>query len=137
MRRTIAGIIAGLVGWVVIVTVLNWGLRLWLPGYHQAEPTLVFTLGMKIARLAIAAATSIAAGALVRMIAPSRLAPWIVGLVMVALFAAGAHSFVAQISHLVPLDLPGHARTSGGAGRVARPWDQLPVASRPSAAIGC
>lgn len=87
MRRSIAGIIAGLVAWMLIVTVLNWGLRLWLPGYREAEPSLLFTLAMKIARLSIAVVTSVAAGALVRAIAPSsRVAPWTVGLVMVALF---------------------------------------------------
>jgi len=87
MRRAIAGILAGLVAWTLIVTVLNWGLRLYLPGYTEAEPTMLFTLGMKIARLSIAAVTSVAAGALVRVIAPgSRLAPWIVGLVMLVLF---------------------------------------------------
>jgi hypothetical protein len=79
--------VAGLVGWMVVVTALNFGLRLWLPGYVEAEPTLVFTLGMKIGRLAIAALSSIAAGAIVRMIAPaSRWAPWIVGVVLLAMF---------------------------------------------------
>lgn len=86
MWRTIAGILAGLVAWVLVVTVLNWGLRLWLPGYSQAEPAMLFTLGMEIARLSIAALTSLIAGALVRAIAPSRLAPWIVGLALLALF---------------------------------------------------
>jgi hypothetical protein len=87
MKRTIAGIIAGLVAWIAVVTALNWGLRLWLPGYALAEPTMAFTLGMKIARLSIAAATSLAAGALVRTIAPANnFAPWIVGFVLVALF---------------------------------------------------
>jgi hypothetical protein len=100
MRRTIGAIIAGLVGWAVIVTVINWGLRLGLPGYRLAEPTLVFTLGMKIARLTMAAVTSIAAGALVRAIAPkSRLAPWIVGLVILALFLP-AH---VQLWHRFPI----------------------------------
>lgn len=87
MWRTIGAIIAGLVAWTVIVTILNWGLRLWLPGYVEAEPTMVFTLGMKIARLVMAAVTSIAAGLLVRMIAPkSNWAPWIVGLILLAVF---------------------------------------------------
>lgn len=87
MRRTIVSIIAGLIAWTVIVTVLNWGLRLGLPGYRQAEPTLVFTLTMKISRLVMAAVTSIATGTVIRAIAPSsRLAPWIVGLIILAMF---------------------------------------------------
>ncbi|HUA25066.1 MAG TPA: hypothetical protein VMA54_13160 [Steroidobacteraceae bacterium] len=100
MWRTIGAIVAGLVGWAVIVTVINWGLRLGVPGYRLAEPTLEFTLGMKIARLTMAAITSIAAGALVRAIAPqSRLAPWIVGLVILALFLP-AH---IQLWHRFPI----------------------------------
>jgi len=110
MWRTIGAIVAGLVGWAVIVTVINWGLRLGVPGYRLAEPTLEFTLGMKIARLTMAAITSIAAGALVRAIAPqSRLAPWIVGLVILALFLPAHiqlwHRFPIwyHLSFLVPL----------------------------------
>ena len=100
MRRTIASIIAGLMAWAVIVTAIDMGLRLVLPGYKQAEPTMVFTLGMKIARLVMAAVTSIAAGAVVRAIAPaSRLAPWIVGLITLALFLP-AH---VQLWHRFPI----------------------------------
>jgi hypothetical protein len=87
MRRTIAAIVAGFAAWVLLATVLNWGLRLWLPGYSNAEPAMAFSLAMQIARLSIAALTSLAAGALVRVIAPaSRLAPWILGLVLLLLF---------------------------------------------------
>jgi hypothetical protein len=86
MWRAVAGVIAGLVAWVVVVTVLNFGLRWWLPGYVQAEPAMLFTLGMKIARLSIGALSSLAAGALVRAITRSSVAPWIVGLVLLALF---------------------------------------------------
>ena len=87
MLRNAAGIVAGLVAWVLIVTVLNFGLRLWLPGYVQAEPGMGFTLTMKVARLAIAVLTSVAAGALVHAIVPtSRWAPWIVGLALLVLF---------------------------------------------------
>ncbi|MGH8274339.1 MAG: hypothetical protein ACRES9_08850 [Gammaproteobacteria bacterium] len=87
MWRTILAVVAGLVAWVVIVTLLNMGLRLGLPGYHAAEPAMTFTLTMKIARLLIAALTSLATGALVSAIVPaSRLAPWIVGLILLALF---------------------------------------------------
>src|SRR5579872_7344944 len=87
MLRTISGIITGLLAWVLLVTVLNWGLRLWLPGYSQAEPAWAFTLGMQIARLVIAMLASLGAGAAARAVAPaSTWAPWIVGLALVALF---------------------------------------------------
>lgn len=87
MWRTIAGILAGFVAWWVVASLLDRGLRLWLPGYLAAEPAMLFTLTMKIARLALGALSSVAAGALVRWIAPaSRLAPWILGLALLALF---------------------------------------------------
>jgi hypothetical protein len=87
MWRTIGGIVAGLVAWAVIVTLLNFGLRAALPGYHAAEATLEFTLAMKIGRLTEAALTSLAAGALMSRIAPaSRWAPWIAGLILLGVF---------------------------------------------------
>lgn len=87
MWRTVAAIITGFVAWIVIVTILNFGLRLWLPGYVHAEPTMLFTLSMKVARLSIAALTSVAAGALVRAVAPAnRWAPWILGLILLVMF---------------------------------------------------
>jgi hypothetical protein len=87
MGRTVASIVAGLIAWIVIVTVLNFGLRAAIPGYHAAEATLQFTASMKAGRLIEAALTSLAAGAVVRLVAPSnRWAPWIVGLVLLALF---------------------------------------------------
>jgi hypothetical protein len=87
MKRTVFAVIGGLVAWTVIVSLINRGIRLALPGYAEAEPELAFTLPMMIARLAMAAITSLAAGAIVRAIAPaSRPAPWIVGLVIAGLF---------------------------------------------------
>src|SRR5205809_4151640 len=87
MWRTIASIIAGLVAWGVVVTLLNFGLRAILPGYHAAEATLQFTLAMKIGRLTEAAISSVAAGAVVARIAPSaRWAPWLAGLIILAMF---------------------------------------------------
>jgi len=87
MWRTILSIIAGLVGWGVVVTLLNFGLRAGIPGYHAAEATLVFTPAMKAGRLIEAALASLAAGTIVGAVAPaSRRAPWIVGLVLLAAF---------------------------------------------------
>ena len=65
MWRTIGSIVAGLVAWAVVVTLLNFGLRAAIPGYHAAEATLQFTMAMKVGRLIEAALTSVAAGAVV------------------------------------------------------------------------
>ena len=87
MWRTIASVVAGLVAWAVVVTILNFGLRAAIPGYHAAEATLQFTMAMKIGRLTEAALTSLAAGAVVGFIAPTkRWAPLLVGLIVLALF---------------------------------------------------
>jgi hypothetical protein len=87
MWRTIGGIVAGLVTWAVVVTIINFGLRFWLPGYLQVEHAMLFTLPMKIARLLMAAVTSLITGAVVRTVAPSsRWAPWITGGLILALF---------------------------------------------------
>src|SRR5215813_14449655 len=79
--------LAGLLTWMVVVTVINRGLRLSLPNYTAAEQTLQFTLGMKWARLLMAIVTSMAAGAVTGWISRSgRWAPWIVGGVVLAMF---------------------------------------------------
>ena len=87
MGRTIGSIVVGLIAWVVVVTLLNFGLRAAIPGYHAAETTLLFTGAMKAGRLIEAAIASFAAGMAVRAIAPaSRAAPWVTGLIILALF---------------------------------------------------
>src|SRR5256885_6281424 len=87
MWRTLSSIVAGLVAWAVIVTLLNFGLRASLPGYHSAEATLQFTLAMKIGRLTEAALSSVAGGTIVGSIVPrNRWAPWLAGLIVLAMF---------------------------------------------------
>ena len=87
MWRTVASIISGLVAWAVVVTLLNFGLRAAIPGYHEAEATLHFTLAMKLGRLIEAAFASLAAGAVVAWIAPAKTwVPWLVGGVVLAMF---------------------------------------------------
>ena len=87
MWRTLASIVAGLIAWAIIVTLLNFGLRGAIAGYHAAEATLQFTLAMKVGRLAEAALTSIAAGAVVGLIAPQKNWPaWATGLIILGLF---------------------------------------------------
>src|SRR5437764_8232603 len=87
MWRAIAGVIAGLIAWLVVVTMLNFGLRAAIPGYHAAEATLQFTSAMRIGRLSEAALTSLAAGAVAGLIAPARKwMPWLVGAIILAMF---------------------------------------------------
>jgi hypothetical protein len=110
MWRTVASIVAGLIAWVVIVTLLNFGLRAAIPGYHSAEATLDFTLAMKLGRLIEAAVTSVAAGAVVGLVALSKKwAPLIVGLIILAIFLPVHVSLWAKfpvwyhLAFLVPL----------------------------------
>ena len=110
MWRTVAAIVAGLVAWAVVVTILNFGLRAAIPGYHEAEATLQFTMAMKIGRLTEAALASLAAGAVVALIAPAKKwAPWLVGLIVLAMFLPVHvklwHAFPVwyHLSFLVPL----------------------------------
>jgi len=87
MKRSIFALIAGLALWVLVASLLNRGLRAGLPGYALAEPTLNFTLGMKVARLILGALASLAAGAAAGLIAPSRTGlPWLLGAIILAAF---------------------------------------------------
>jgi multisubunit Na+/H+ antiporter MnhE subunit len=87
MVRSIFAVVAGFVVWALVATLLNFGLRASLSGYGAAEPTMAFTLTMKIARLILGALASLAAGAAAGLIAPSKTAPrWVLGAIILALF---------------------------------------------------
>lgn len=88
MKRSILALLAGFAAWAVVATLLNFGLRAGIPGYHQAEPAMNFTLGMKIARLIfLGAFSSLSAGAIAALIAPSRRGvPWLLGAIVLAMF---------------------------------------------------
>jgi hypothetical protein len=87
MKRSIPGCVAGLVTWIVVVTVINRMLRLSIPNYTAAEHTLQFTLAMKWARLLMAIVTSVVAGIVTASVSRSRRwAPLIVGTVVLAMF---------------------------------------------------
>jgi len=110
MWRAVASVVAGIVAWGVIVTVLNFGLRATIPGYHAAEATLQFTISMKLGRLVEAALTSIATGVIVGMIAPEKKwPPLAAGLIILALFLPehvklwGRFPIWYHLSFLVPL----------------------------------
>jgi hypothetical protein len=87
MKRAILAFLAGFVAWVLVVSVLDRGLRLALVGYAAAEPKLTFTLGMMAARLTIGALTSIVAGAVIGWIARSSTAvSCVLGTVLLVIF---------------------------------------------------
>jgi peptidoglycan/LPS O-acetylase OafA/YrhL len=87
MKRSIFALVAGLVLWMLVATLLNRWLRASLPGYASAEPTMTFTLSMKVARLILGALASLAAGAATGWIAPLRTGlPWVLGSVILAAF---------------------------------------------------
>ena len=87
MWRTVGSILAGLVTWAVVATILNFGLRAAIPDYHAAEATLQFTMAMKVGRLTLAAVASLCAGAVARLVAPeSRWSPLAVGLITLGMF---------------------------------------------------
>jgi hypothetical protein len=87
MKRSIFALVAGLVLWLLVATLLNRGLRTGLPGYALAEPTMTFTLGMKVARLILGAVASLVAGAATGRIARSRTSlPWVLGALILAAF---------------------------------------------------
>ncbi len=134
MWRTIGSVLAGLVAWAVVITLLNFGLRAAIPGYHLAEATLQFDSAMKTGRLVEAALTSVAAGVVVGLIAPSkRWAPWLVGLIILAMFLAVHVSLWSKfpvwyhLTFLVPL-VPLVA-VGGSFGRSIRATRQRPAAA--------
>jgi len=85
--RNIGAIIAGLVAWVVIATILDRAMRFCWPAYSAAVPVMLFTLPMMFARLTEGAITTIAAGFVNRLIARIPLWPAAAqGLVIFLLF---------------------------------------------------
>ncbi|HXZ80016.1 MAG TPA: hypothetical protein VEG30_08810 [Terriglobales bacterium] len=143
MKRAIFALLAGLVLWTVVATLLNLGLRAGVPGYALAEPTLTFTLGMKIARLILGALASLAAGAVVGRIVPSRTRlPWVLGAIILAAFIPAHVQLWAKfpvwyhlvfLGTLVPLVLLGAALTRGQkhpaerGGKISAGIDRAPV----------
>ena len=87
MKRPILAVAAGLVLWVVVISVLDRGLRVFIADYAAAELTFSFTLGMLLARLAIAALASLLAGGVAGWLAPaSARVPVLLGAILLLAF---------------------------------------------------
>ena len=62
MLRSIGGAVAGVIGWFVLVTIIDLALRYGWHDYALVEKAMAFTLPMMVARLAMSAVASIGAG---------------------------------------------------------------------------
>ena len=130
MKRSILAFVAGLVVWMLVASLLNFGLRAGFAGYALAEPAMTFTLGMKVARLILGALASLAAGAAAGWIAPSRTSvPWVLGAMILAAFIPVHVQLWAKfpvwyhlvfLGTLVPLVLLGAALIGPASARVQR-----------------
>ena len=137
MKRPLTAVIVALLVWIVVASVLDRLLRALLAGYADAEPTLHFTLAMQLARLLLAAAASLAAGAAAARIAPAtRWAALVPALLLLALFVPEHvrlwHAFplwyhLTFLLTLVPLVLAGAAL-----GRAYRRPPAAPSPARPA-----
>jgi len=62
MVRILGGAVAGVVAWIVVVTILDFGLGYGWPEYHAVEKPMLFTVPMMIARLTESGISSIIGG---------------------------------------------------------------------------
>ena len=85
--KTLGVVIAALVTWIFVATVLNLALRAWWPHYHEAELAFNFTFAMKVARLVLGATSSLCAGFVAAWIGRARRkAATLTGIVLLGLF---------------------------------------------------
>lgn len=85
--KTVGAIIAALVTWIFVATVLNLALRASWPYYHEAETSFNFSFAMKLTRLVLGAASSLSAGFVAAWIGKGRMkAATLAGIVLLALF---------------------------------------------------
>jgi hypothetical protein len=86
MVRSIGAVVAGLVVWAIVVTVLNLGLRYGMPGYAAVEKAMLFTVPMMAARLSISAVSSLASGYAAAAIGRRQMPAIVAGVIMLLLF---------------------------------------------------
>jgi hypothetical protein len=86
MVKPILGVVAGLAVWLILASVAGLILRAAWPAYAQVATEMKFTLSMKIARLAIGALATVAAGVVARAVARSTAAGLVVGAVLLVIF---------------------------------------------------
>ena len=86
MTRNILGVVAGLVGWLVVATIIGLIMRSSWPAYAAVAEAMTFTLPMMIARLSIGAVATLAMGYITARITQSPLARLIPGVLLLLAF---------------------------------------------------
>ena len=87
MGKSILAVVVALIAWVAIVTVAGLVLRVSWPAYASVAAAMTFTLPMLLARLAIAAVATLAAGLIAARIRPRSIRLTLVpGLILLVLF---------------------------------------------------
>ncbi|HTT96871.1 MAG TPA: hypothetical protein VMF58_02390 [Rhizomicrobium sp.] len=87
MVRTILSVAAGVIAWLVLVTVMDRTMRHFWPDYAANFVAMTFTLQMMFARLAESTVALIIAAMIAAGVAPtSRAAPWAFAILMLAFF---------------------------------------------------
>lgn len=84
--RLIGGIIAGVLVWGIVVTILNLGLRHGWPAYGAVEKAMLFTVPMMAARLSISGISSLVSGYAAAAIGRSGQAALIAGVLLLLIF---------------------------------------------------
>lgn len=85
--RIVLAMVAGILAWIVVASLLNLALRFALPGYAAAEPEKSFTVAMQVARLVMGALASLAGGAAAGWIdRPAGPAVWILAVILLVAF---------------------------------------------------
>lgn len=87
LLKATAAVLAGLVAWFVVATVLNFSLRKLFPAYESVEKAMDFSLAMLIARLVIGLVSSLCAGLACAMVWPESARPGhVLALLLLVLF---------------------------------------------------
>jgi hypothetical protein len=87
MMRAALGVAVGFVVWWAVAAACGFVMRLAWPAYVAAEPSMAFDLTMKLARLGVGAAATLAGGGVAGYVSRgSRAAGLALGVVLVAVF---------------------------------------------------
>ena len=86
MLRLIGGVIVGLIAWLIVVTVLNLGLRHGWPAYAAVEKAMLFTVPMMAARLSMSGISSLVSGYVAAAVGRSGQAALVAGVLLLLLF---------------------------------------------------